>query len=79
MEQLPTDLQNIIMDYKYQLEVSEKYQKVINEINRFDYIIIKKPLNNLIYSIRSGNFKDYYCFLHGKILDFVNCDLFEYK
>ena len=32
MEQLPTDLQNIIIDYKYQLEVSEKFKKCMREL-----------------------------------------------
>ena len=32
MEQLPKDLQNIIVDYKYQLEVSEKKERLHREL-----------------------------------------------
>ena len=37
MEKLPLEIENIIMDYKSQLEVAEKYQKCINEIKESYY------------------------------------------
>ena len=32
MEQLPTDLQNIILDYKSQLDITEKFNKVLKQL-----------------------------------------------
>jgi len=34
MNHLPLELENIILDYKYQLESTEKFNKVIVEINK---------------------------------------------
>ena len=38
LSSLPSDLENIIMNYTYQLEHVEKFQESLNIINNIDYV-----------------------------------------
>ena len=64
LEQLPKDIINIINKYVIQIEVNEKYSKVLKEINKIKYKIYKK--NNLIISKRVSNDKVYNYFIVKK-------------
>ena len=46
MEQLPLDIENIILDYKAQLEHREKFQKCLEQINHIDHNICDFDDNN---------------------------------
>ena len=37
MENLPEELENIIMDYKYQMEHQQRFQLTLDEINQISY------------------------------------------
>ena len=51
MDFLPKELEDIIIDYKIQLEHSEKYNKVISSINNGINYEVNKPKNtNLVMS-----------------------------
>ena len=59
LEQLPNDITNIIYNYVKQIEVNEKYLKVLKEINKIDYkcknnIMSKIEFNNNKFSYSSG-------------------------
>ncbi len=61
MEQLPSCLENLIYDYKNQLEHSEKYSKVMKELRRtIDYRIPDESEkgdngNGILYSLSKGS------------------------
>jgi hypothetical protein len=42
MDFLPLELENIIYDYKKQLEFTEKFKLVLNEIKNIDYYSLIK-------------------------------------
>jgi hypothetical protein len=46
MDFLPLELENIIYDYKKQLEFTEKFKLVLNEIKNIDYQIIFPDKNH---------------------------------
>lgn len=47
---IPEDIEEIIIDYKYQIEHLEKFKKCINQINNINYTINR---NENGYNIRS--------------------------
>lgn len=57
MDILPTDLQNIIYNYKYEIETSYKYKNVINEIKNINYELFY--VGNNLHSKRLGI--EYFC------------------
>ena len=40
MDLLPKELEDIVLDYKYQLEINDIYKKCLVEINEIKYIVI---------------------------------------
>lgn len=60
MEQLPLDIEKIIMDYKYQLEITDKYDKIVKDIKTIKkWYSIGFLTNNLYiyyYSNKTDNF-----------------------
>lgn len=62
MDSLPLEIEKIILNYKYELEVYDKYKKVLNQF--------VSNINHLIYF---SSFKDCYCNNCGNIISF-NCN-----
>ena len=59
IDKIPIVLKNIIIDYKNQLEVSEKKQKLLNEFkNSYKY----KLNSHHISHIHFNNYEHLYCF-----------------
>ena len=51
MNKLPLDVENIIINYKFQLETHYIYKKVINDINNINYKIDIKYFSHFNHSI----------------------------
>ena len=57
MNNLPKDIENIILDYKEQLEIAEKYQNLLNQMKRDVYIW---NFGNLFTMRTMGNYEIFY-------------------
>lgn len=57
MELLPLELEEIILDYKNQFEITDKYQKCLDEINKIIYYI---TITENGKRIRSRRYEPYY-------------------
>ena len=84
METLPLDIENIIYDYKFQLELTEKFDKVMKDIDNLQIIqgrLIgideendEEVLINTITMIIKDEklLKKYYCDNEGNISKYIN-------
>ena len=72
---LPVDVENIIYDYHRQLIVSEKYKKVLDEINKRELRIMSPDLSVHLFNTRRveyilvGSCLWMYIYENGKIAD----------
>ena len=63
MNQLPLCLEEIILDYKYQLETTDKYKKVLQEIKGMHYSIIGEGRTlKSIRNMKNKKMKHYYTY-----------------
>lgn len=59
MENLPIVLKNIILEYKQQLDITEKYNKCVLEINKIRYFLWDNIDENLTNNISLRNHTSY--------------------
>ncbi len=59
MNQLPLDLENIIYDYKYQLEQSHKYKLLMFDVLHYDFDRIHYGFYNNILRVNNGSYNTY--------------------
>ena len=65
------DLDNIIIDYKNQLEITGKYNKCINGINKLKYDKTETEINGLKLEgnvLINGDSKRFYTYIVGKLV-----------
>lgn len=66
---LPEDIENIIINYKKQIEISKKFKKCIKEINKIKYSCINKNLGININSYSSKRDNIFYSVINTETTD----------
>tara|TARA_R110000787_G_scaffold18288_2_gene56170 strand:+ start:885 stop:1307 length:423 start_codon:yes stop_codon:yes gene_type:complete len=81
MNKLSKVLEDIINDYKYQLETTEKYDKMIKEIEKINYH--SNPVDNCcsfsIYNPEKTEYTDYHIKICKDCNDYYRSNIIYYK